>query len=152
MRLGVGVHADAAVGDAEQDVRARHHGWMLAGVRFVEDDVARLDGEAAAVGHGVARVDGEVQDHLLELARVGAHGGEIGSERGGELNVLADQPPQHRLQVGDDGIELEQLGREHLAAAVGEQLPGEVGGAGGGFADLLEIVAHRVAGRHVAHQ
>src|SRR5205823_1443052 len=80
------------------------------------------------------------------------YGRQVGGERGGELDVLADQPPQHGLQVGDDRIELEQLGREHLAATVREQLAGEVGGTRGRLANLLEVVAHGVLGGNVPHQ
>ncbi len=43
----------------------------LRDVVLVEIRVGGLDGEAAAVGHGVARVDGEVDDGVLELVGVG---------------------------------------------------------------------------------
>ena len=35
------------------------------------EGVAGLDGQLAAVRHGVARVDGEVEQRVLELRRVG---------------------------------------------------------------------------------
>jgi hypothetical protein len=59
---------------------------------------------------------------LLELAGVGEDG------RGGRLvpnvqgDALSEQPPQHRLAVGDDGLEVERLRAEHLAAPEREQL------------------------------
>lgn len=36
-------------------------------------DVARPDGDLAAVRHGVARIDAEIDEHLLELRQVGLH-------------------------------------------------------------------------------
>ena len=56
------VHADARVGDLEHDVTAV---------------VARRDRQRAAAGHRVARVDGEVQQHLADLARVGLDGSQF---------------------------------------------------------------------------
>ncbi len=35
---------------------------------------------AAAVGHGVACVDAEIHQHLLDLDGIGAHDGEVGRE------------------------------------------------------------------------
>jgi hypothetical protein len=41
----------------------------------VDVDTVRLQVQRAAVGHGVAGVDGEVEDDLFELSGVGPHGG-----------------------------------------------------------------------------
>jgi len=43
---------------------------MAAGVGDVQLDIGRLDGDAAAAGHGVAGVNGEVQQDLLQLTGV----------------------------------------------------------------------------------
>ena len=47
---------------------------VLSDVLLVELDILRVNREQPAVGHCVARVDGEVHEHLLELIRVGEHG------------------------------------------------------------------------------
>ena len=62
----VGRHAGAGVGDAERDVLPRRQVALARGA-LVEPFVGGLDGEAAAVGHGVARVDAEVEQRVLEL-------------------------------------------------------------------------------------
>src|SRR3546814_11863294 len=41
--------------------------------RFAGRDRVGGDRQLAAIGHGIARVDGEVDDHLLKLPRIGAH-------------------------------------------------------------------------------
>jgi hypothetical protein len=46
---------------------------VLPGYRLVHDDVARAERERAALGHRVARVHGEVDEYLLELAGIREH-------------------------------------------------------------------------------
>ena len=67
--------------------------------------------------------------HLLDLARVGADGAQARAPvRRDELDVLADQAPQHRLRVGDSAFRSSDLRRQDLLAAEGE-LAGQRGGA-----------------------
>ena len=47
------------------------HFGLAGGVPLVEMDVRRLDGQLAAVRHGVARIDGEIQDRDFELVGIG---------------------------------------------------------------------------------
>jgi hypothetical protein len=79
-----------------------------------------------AVGHGIARVYCEVDEHLLELAGVGEHRIELRLERRPEFDVRADQPGQHRHQPVHDVVEEQRLRLEHLLAAECEELPGEM--------------------------
>ena len=44
---------------------------MLAGVGFVQFHVGGFEGELAAVRHGVAGIEGEVHDDLLDLPGIG---------------------------------------------------------------------------------
>ena len=43
---------------------------------LVERDVGGLDGELAALRHGVAGVHGKIHDDLVDLAGIGADGAE----------------------------------------------------------------------------
>ena len=99
------------------------------GIVFADELVGRLDGEPAAVGHRVPRVDHQVHDHLLELARVGVHRAELRLQRRHQRDVLADEPRQHPLEVGDTVVEVDRLGLADLPPAEGEDLAGERGGA-----------------------
>src|SRR5688500_226306 len=63
-------NAAASVAHAEQHVAPRPGPWVRAAVLTVDDDLLRLDADAPAVRHGVARVQRKVHQHLLELARV----------------------------------------------------------------------------------
>ena len=82
--------------------------WRSEGL--VQFDIGGLEGELAAAGHRVPRVDGQVHEDLLELARVGLHAPERRILDGQELDVLADQPPEHLLHVCDHRIEVQHLG------------------------------------------
>jgi len=53
--------------------------------------VSRLDDETAASGHGVTSIDDQVQEDLLDPARIGAHLAEILVVDGHELDVFTDQ-------------------------------------------------------------
>src|SRR5262249_688852 len=95
---------------------------VLADVGLVEVDVRGLDGEAAALGHGITRVDGQVHDDLLELPRIGFHHPEIGRAPCHQADVLPNNPAQELVHVGHDNVEVQYLGLEHLFAAEGEKL------------------------------
>ena len=70
----------------------------------VDLDIARFDGQLAALGHGVACVDCEVEDDLNDLRGVGHHRAELRVESGHELDVFTDHAPEHLLDVGDRGV------------------------------------------------
>jgi len=150
--LGRLIHADAGVRDRQAHVVPGGHAVAPLDVLVVQRDARRLDAQPAAAGHGVAGVDGEVQEYLLELTGVGVHRAGGGIERRGELDVFAEQPPQHAVHVGDHGIDVEHLGSEHLAATERQQLSGELRGPKPRVPDFLGVLASRVAGRRVVQQ
>ena len=67
-----------------------------------------------------------------------------------QRHVLAQKPSQHVGHVADDFIHVQSLGLDELAAAEGEQLPRQAGGALGGLGDLLRGARRRFlqSGRH----
>src|ERR1700733_14976910 len=67
-RLGVTIHADASVTDGEHDVVAWKHGLVRAREILVDADIGGLDGKFSSLRHGVARVDRQVHDDLIDLA------------------------------------------------------------------------------------
>ena len=141
-------HAEAGVGDREANVAAGLD-VELARLRGAERAVARRDRELAAGRHRVARVDDEVGQQLLELAGVGLDRAEPGREHRRHRDVLADEPRQHRLDVGDDRVERERLGLPLRFAAEREQLAREARGARGGLRDLADIVGDRMRGPEI---
>ena len=111
------VHADAGVRDREHDVGPGMDRGVAAGELLVERHVAGLEREAPSARHGVARVDDEVDDRLLDLAGVGQRPPEPGIECRRQLDVLADDAAQHLFHARDHGVQVEDAGLEHLAPA-----------------------------------
>src|SRR6185369_12690218 len=70
---------------------------------------------------------------------------QAGIERTDQLDVLADYPPDHVVDVGDDRVEIYQSRFEHLFAAEGQKLPGQVGRASSRFPDFLDLFVKRLS-------
>jgi hypothetical protein len=116
------------------------------GGRF-EHAVARGQGQAAAVGHGVARVDRQVEQGEVELQRVDRHRPQVVRALQFELDALA----QH---VADQLHGIAQLlARGHrqqpgvLDPAEGAELAGEGGGADDGALAGVDQALHLGLGR-----
>ena len=114
--------------------------------------LCRGDGERSAGRHRVARVDGEIEQHLLELSAVGAHA----RQRRRSLSMSSSMcSPMMRRSIGADAAhdvaEIEHRRLQHLLAAEREQLVREIRGAIGRVDHLAEIVRGG-AGLVGAHQ
>ena len=122
------VHADAGVGDGQHDGAGRPLAVVRGG-----------DPQGAAVGHRVARVDGEVEDHLLQLAAVHPHRAGVGREVQHEPDVHADQASQHRRELPDHGGRVEVARLERGPARERQQLLGQVRRPVGRLEDLVDL-------------
>ena len=113
-------------------------------VGLVEGDVFRLDGDLAHAGDGVPGVDAKVGQNLVDLGGVHLDRPQARARHPDEIDVLADQPPQHLEHARHGVVQVQDLGRDGLLAGKGQQLPGEVGGTLGGLLDLLEVGMERL--------
>jgi hypothetical protein len=77
------------------------------------------------VFHRVARVHGEVHDHLFELAGVCLDAAQIGLQLEHELDLIADETLQHLVRVRQHAVDVEHFALHHLTPAEGEQLARE---------------------------
>ena len=109
------------------------------------------DRELAAVRHGVAGVDREVDHDLLELVHVGLDGPEVAAVAEVELDPLAEQALQEHRQVGEPVVEVEHLRPQRLAARKRQQLAHEARGPVGVLLDLHDVLEGRV-GRPVVRE
>ena len=80
---------------------------MLRGVIVVDLDVGGFERQRAALGHRVAGVDRQIEQDLVDLAGIGEHRAERRRRADDERDVLADQPIQHLVRVGDQVVEVE---------------------------------------------
>ncbi len=138
--------AGAGVGDLQHHIGTGRHHVGAALHRLGGADVLGLDGKLAAVRHRVAAVDREVDDHLLELAGIGAHRFQVLAVDHVELDVLADQPPQQMREFTQNVGHVEDARLQGLLAREGQQLAHQVGGAVGVLLDLHDVGEGLVAG------
>ena len=61
-----------------------------------------------------------------------------------QVEVLADEPPQHRFQVQDHPVEVDHLGVDDLLAAKGQQLLGQGRGPVAGLQDIFQVAIERI--------
>ena len=144
-----GVHAGTGIGDRHHDVRSRGGAGVLGHVVVVEHGVRGLDRQLAAVRHRVAGVHREVENHLLDLAWVGADPADRGGELHRELDVLADDALQQRIDTRQHLVEVERLRLQDLAPAEREQLARQALRALSRGADLPDVDRRRVVGPEV---
>ena len=122
-RLRFDIHAHARITDSKHHVVARNDGAVHARKAFVESDVGGFDGQFPALRHGIARVDGKIHNHLIDLSRIGADRSQSGPRHHHEIYVLANHASQHFQILSYDLVHVEHLRSKHLFAAEGEQLP-----------------------------
>src|SRR5216684_9227718 len=63
-----------------------------------------------------------------------------------ESNILADQTVKQLSQVTDDAVQIQHFRLQHLLAAEGQELPGQVSSAVGGLLDLHRLAVERISG------
>ena len=69
--LNLAAHSNTGITDGEDHILARRDLGMASGKNFLKFDVSGLDGQPAALGHGIARIYRQVQDHLFHLSGIG---------------------------------------------------------------------------------
>ena len=140
----IGRNAGAGIGDVDPHIIRRRHALVGQLRGFIRRDVGGLHRQLAAVGHRVAGVDREIDDHLLELRDVDLDRPEIAAMHEVELDLLADQPPQQHGEIGQGVAEIEHLRPQRLAAREREQLPHQRRGAGRVLLDLHDVLERRI--------
>ena len=134
------IHTDSIVDHVDSYIRARHvDNAPLRGFSR-EFGVGGADGHRRSLGaaNGIARVDHQVHDHLLDLARIRQDAVQVGSKVERQPAMLAKQHAKDSLEVPDTCIQVERLGAKKLLAAEGEELCRECRRPIGRLVDLVE--------------
>ena len=96
---------DPGIRHLDQHVVAGRHRLVPAPQLTVLVDIRCANGERAAAGHRVARINCKINDHLFELALVDLYKPEIAPVHDVEVDVFPDQPfdqvPQFVENVGN---------------------------------------------------
>jgi len=67
-----------------------------------QHDVPGLDGQLAPVRHRIPRVDGKIQQDLLQLSAIGLNASQRVLQDRREFDILSDEAPEHLLRVVDE--------------------------------------------------
>ncbi len=113
--------------------------------------IGGADRQRSAARHRVARIDGEVDDHLFELPLIDLGETQIAAVNELQLDILADQAAQQVRQLDQHVADIEHARLHRLLAREGQQLPHEIGGAVAVLLDLHDVGEGRVA-RPEPHQ
>ena len=144
-RLGhdLGRHAGAGVSDIHQHIRPGRHVGMEGGVATVEGGIRNLDPDGTAIGHGVPRIDRQVEDGVLELACIDLCVPGIVSHFQLDGDALAQRVAHQVCEVADQSRHVRRLRRQRLAARKSQELLGQAGAAIGSRRCALHPRGHR---------
>ena len=87
-------------------------------------------------------LDGQVQQNLIQLNRIGPDRRHLGAEFQDQLLGFGERPAQDRLQLLDHLVQVHGLRLKDLPAAECQKLPGNRGGALSRGSDVLGILAY----------
>ena len=80
----------------------------------------------AAVRHGVARIDGEIEQGILELVGIGESLPQAARQHGLDVDGLAESATQQLGHAGDQAVDVQSGRFERLSAGESQQPMGEL--------------------------
>ncbi len=98
---------------------------MFGSIAIVEMRVCHFQGQLAAIGHGIARIDGEVENGIFQLVRIGQGVPQAARDDGFDLDLFTEGPAEHLAQIADDASQIDGTGRQRLTAGKSQQLARE---------------------------
>jgi hypothetical protein len=119
------VHPAAGVGNDDSDVwtRVRPKVTVSATLR-AQLEIAGRQRQAAPSGHGILRVDRQVQQHLLHLSSVDLDQIELRGKIQNQLDLLAQRVSKKALDVRHDCVQIDDGRLQNLLATEGQELSG----------------------------
>jgi hypothetical protein len=138
MGLRFFVHPASRVADNQLHVgsRTNHDPAIRAG--FVQVYVCSGKRELATRWHGVPRIRGKIDDHLLQLTGIGFYTAYFRTRLEIQFDVFSDHALQQLFNISQNLIEIEHLGFENLPPSKSEQLARQGRAASGRLPDHLQ--------------
>lgn len=127
--------AGAGIGDLEVDIATWGQWGGRSGGGVGEGKVGGTEGENTPVGHGIAGVDAEVEQHLVEAGGISGHRPQVRVAGSGDMQVAGEGIAGHAGEVVDETGAVDGAFDAFAAAGEAEQLADHVGGALGGGLD-----------------
>ena len=114
---------------------------MLADVIVIQIDILSLNGQRAAIRHGIAGINCKVHDHLFYLSGVHFYIPELRIQNDAQFDTFSYYPAEHFFDVGYHGIEVKNDRFQNLLSAKCEKLARELGRPGTRVLDLRNVSA-----------
>src|SRR5260221_4187009 len=145
----VGAYAGAGVRYSRDAVRARLASEVHGLIRAIGYDVLEVHGERAAVGHGIARIDAEIEKDLMHLRRIAGDGPEIRRRKELHRQRFRERIPEHSQQLLHEVHGIDRNALSLHAAGKAEHLLDQVCAMPGAGVKRLEefpcaLVVHEV--------
>jgi hypothetical protein len=109
-------------------------------IAFADLGPGNTDRQLAAFRHGRLGIRCQVRHDLIDLGGIGLDPCRFQRGEHNGLNVIAQQSRSDPAAFNDDGIQVQHARLQHLAAAKGQHLAREGGGALGGSGDFLNVM------------
>ena len=128
---------DAGPGVADRDHRVGSRGDFAVsfGIGFVEMHVAGFEGQFSPIRHGIARIDGKVDDRRGELTRVDQCRPGVFLKHRFDLDLLAKRRPEQPGGADDQLIDINRAWVQRLLAGEGQKTLRQFGAALRGLVD-----------------
>lgn len=120
----IGPHAVSGVGHRQHDILAGTNLGLGSGIGVIEVRVGRLDGQAAAARHRVARINAQVQQRVADLRGVGERAGRSGLGRPASIEVsrlqsnLISRRATERITASGSDAKALPLAERHVLSVV----------------------------------
>jgi hypothetical protein len=122
----LGRHAAAGVGHLDQHVLAARH---LVRQDRGQAGVGGADGQHAGAVHGIARIDGQVQQYIVELVGIDQGTPQSVLDIGGDLGARAEHAPHHVVHLVQQVAGVDDHCLQRLAPGKRQQVRGQLGAA-----------------------
>ena len=129
----VGRDTGAGVGHVDAHIVAGAGVQVGLHIVLVQPGVGDADGQRARAGHGVARVDRQVDQRVFHLAGVGAHRPQVSGDVQVDGHAFAQHPLQHVGHRKHQAAQFHILRLQRLSAGEGQQPLGQLGAQFGGL-------------------
>ena len=131
---------------------ARRHFRGLADIGLVERGVGDFDRQPTALRHGVAGVEGQIENGALDLGGIGQGVPQAAADYGFDFDRFAEGAAQEFGHVADEAGEIDDLRVQGLTAGKGEELARQLGGAVGAVDRVSDRALSAIVARRGALQ
>ena len=118
----VGRNAGARIADSQHHILAGHDIDVAGRICVVQRRVAGFDRELASSTHGVAGIDGQVEQRRFNLHRIHQGVPEAAADHRLDLDGFTERLSQHVVHAANQSTEVDDPRGERLAAAKREEL------------------------------